>query len=402
MTAENPRSHEQGKLVHATSHPTVRIIAKRFEQSPYASKYATADTLFGIYCNRFYPMSLGEDVLAQYWKLRREVMLFDVPEKPLDIRGRDAVTLLERVFTRRVGDLGIGRARYAIACTPNGGIQMDGVLIRLAEEHFWYVQANGEFESWLVAHSEGLAVTVRDPESRVLQVQGPRALDVMRDATAGAIQDDFGYFHAGFFRLGSQQLLVTRTGWTGELGFEIYSNSHGDTDHAALWDHLMATGTPYGMQNAALEVMGIRRIEAGILDYGTDIDSSMTPYDIGLGNFIDFGKDRFVGRDALQSADRRQRFFGLVSGAGVPRVGDEILQDGTTVGRIRVGEWSPTLQCGIGYVLFENPASEGQHWPGSELTLRGPGGEIHDAEVVPLPFYDRKKNIPRGLAAEDG
>ena len=171
------------KMVHAKSHPAVRINSKRFEQSPYAAAYLQADTLLGCYCNRFYPISFGDDVIELYWKLRRGVMLFDVPEKPLEISGPDAIRLLEKVFTRRIADLNQGRAHYAIACTPKGGVLMDGVLIRLAEERFWYVQADGEFESWLIAHSDGLDVDISDPQSRVLQVQGPKALAVLDAAT---------------------------------------------------------------------------------------------------------------------------------------------------------------------------------------------------------------------------
>ena len=142
-----------GKVVYAETHPIVRLNSFRFEQSPYAEKYVTDQTVFAIYCNRFYPFNRGEKVLDYYWKLRRGVLLYDVPEKPLEIKGPEAVTLLERIFTRQIGDLNIWRARYAIACTPEGTVLMDGVLIRLAEDHFWYVKANGEFETWLKAYA---------------------------------------------------------------------------------------------------------------------------------------------------------------------------------------------------------------------------------------------------------
>lgn len=385
------------KLVHAKSHPTVRINSKRFEQSPYASKYATADTLFGCYCNRFYPISFGENVIEQYWKLRREVLLFDVPEKPLSIKGPDAISLLNRVFTRRIDNLKIGRANYAIACTPQGGVQMDGVVIRLADDHYWYVQANGEFESWLIAFSDGLDVVISDPISRVLQIQGPRSLEVLKALDREKDIDQFGYFHADHFNIGGQSVLVTRTGWTGEMGFEIYSNCRAETDHLALWDHIVAVGQNFGMENAALEVMGIRRIEAGILDYSTDIDKTMTPFDIGLGNFVDFSKENFVGRKALEQADKGCRLFGLTSQSGVPSVGCQVLLDNDVVGEIRVGDWSPTLEKGIGYVFFVQPAKSGQSWVGQQLTLVNKENIHHVCEVVALPFLDAKKKIPRGL-----
>jgi aminomethyltransferase len=395
------------RMVHAKSHPAVRINSKRFEQSPYAEAYQKENTLFGCYCNRFYPISFGDDVIEQYWKLREGVMLFDVPEKPLEICGPDAINLLNKVFTRRVENLQQGRAHYAIACTPQGGILMDGVLIRLGEDRFWYVQADGEFESWLIAHSDGLDLVIEDPKSRVLQIQGPKALDVLdastnhfiegddRSAQVEALLKDFGYFHARTFNFGGQDLLVTRTGWTGELGFEIYSDK--DTDHMALWDHLLKSGKAFDMENAGLEVMGVRRVEAGILDNGTDIDRSMTPFDIGLERFIDFTKTDFVGRNSLEAATKQNRLFGIVSETGVPRVGAIVMSNQKQVGQVRVGDWSPTLKMGIAYVLFDKAVENVESLVGQELTFKNPAGEDCQCEVVSLPFYDPKKQLPRGL-----
>ncbi len=385
------------KLVHAKSHPTVRINSKRMEQSPYATRYISEDTLFGIYCDRFYPISFADDVIDQYWKLRQGVMLFDVPEKPLDIKGPHAVKLLEKVFTRKINNLKAGRAHYAIACTPQGGIQMDGVMIRLADDHFWYVHANGDFESWLTAFSGGLEVSISDPHSRVLQIQGPRSLDVLKVLVGERNIDDFGYFHAGHFNVAGQSVLVTRTGWTGELGVEIYSNCGSETDHLALWDTILEAGKPFGLQNAGLEVMGIRRLEAGILDYSTDIDQTMTPFDIGLGNFVDFSKEDFVGRKVLEQAEKGCRLFGLTSQTGVPSVGCKVLRDGEIVGHVRVGDWSPTLEQGIAYVFFEQPATSEQSWTGQKLTLVDKESNHHQCEIVALPFLDAEKKIPRGL-----
>ena len=127
---------------------------KRREWSPYIDRYADRTISFGVYANRMYAMSFGEDASAHYWKLRNGVMLYDVPEKPLEIKGPDAVKFLERVFCRTVSDLGLWRGRYAISCNREGGILMDGVLFRFAENHFWYVIADGEFVPWLNALTE--------------------------------------------------------------------------------------------------------------------------------------------------------------------------------------------------------------------------------------------------------
>jgi glycine cleavage system aminomethyltransferase T len=377
---------------YATAHGTLRISAKRFEPSPYTDKYATDDMIYGIYCQRFYPLSVGEDPIEQYWKLRRGVMLFDVPEKPLDIKGPDAVALLERVFTRRIDNLKFWRARYAIACTPRGGIVMDGVLIRLAADHFWYVQADGEFESWLHAHAQGLDVTISDPKSRVIQIQGPKSLEVLQAAAKDGVPDGFGYFHADKFDFGGQELLVTRTGWTGEIGIEIYSDG-ASTDHHALWDHLMAAGESFGIEFSGAESMGIRRIEAGILDNGTDIDPSMTPYEAGIGAFVDLDKPDFVGRDALMKADQSCLLMGLTCTEAVPFAGLQVLDGDSVVGHMTTGAWTPYLETGVGFVRFDEKGD----WLGRKLTLCTAEGDHHVCEIVSLPFYDAEKKIPRGL-----
>ena len=394
------------KIQYANAHAVLRLSAKRYEQSPYLSKYLTDPdaAVFGLYANRFYPLSLAKkgddtDGLADYWRLRRGVMLYDVPEKPLEIVGPDAIPLLEHIFTRKIGSLKEGRARYAIACTPQGGILMDGVLMRLGENHFWYVQANGPFESWLLAHAAGHDVTIRDPKSWVLQIQGPRALDVLRAAAASdETLGSFGYFHVGRFNFGGQDLLVSRTGWTGELGFEIYSRP--ETDHLALWDHLMEKGRPFDLTFGSLESMGIRRIEAGILDNGTDIDTDMTPFAAGLGSFVNFGKPDFVGRAALLAADRQPLLFGLRAKSGTPLADCVVVYAGETVGRITAGGWSPTLETGIGYVRFQQACHFAESWLDQEVSLIDRAGQSHAATVVALPFYDAEKKIPRGLQSD--
>lgn len=386
-------THHQ--LAYATAHATVRLSTKRGELSPYLPKYATDNMVFTLYANRFTPLSVGGDGLADYWRLRQQAMLYDVPEKPLSIQGPDAVTLLEHLFTRKIGNLQVGRARYAIACTPQGNILMDGVLIRLAADHFWYVRANGEFDSWLLAYSDGLNVTISDPKSWVLQIQGPASLDVLRAAADEPVPDSFGYFYANHFSLGGQRVLISRTGWTGEMGFEVYSNTA--VDHLALWDHLLAAGAPYGLAFGSVESMGIRRIEAGILDNGTDMDLQMTPFMAGLGAFVDFSKPDFVGKAALEKADRRCLLFGLLSETGVPTAGLAMLADGEVVGSITAGGWSPTLEKGVGYVRFAAPSVAEAGWLGQKLMLRDKAGQLHPSQVVALPFFDTEKRLPRGL-----
>jgi aminomethyltransferase len=138
-----------------------------------------------------------------------------------------------------------------------------------------------------------------------------------------------GYFHSGFFEIAGQNVYVWRTGWTGELGFEIYTQGVA-TDCLRLWDHLIDAGTLHGMMFASISSMEIRRIEAGILDNGTDFDLSMTPFEAGLGAFIDLDKGDFIGRAELRRSQRGTRLFGITCSDAVPAYRGEVV-DGERV-----------------------------------------------------------------------
>ena len=387
------------KHFYIESFGSIQLSAYRYGHSPYAHHYVTDETVFGMYCNRFYPLKINdtEDPTDQYWRLRKEVLLYDVPEKPLEIMGPDAAVLLEKVLTCRVMKMKVGRARYGLACNEDGTVLMDGVLMRLAKDRFWYVKANGEFISWLKAHAIGLDVVVRDPDSRVIQIQGPKALDVLNVAIGDdEIPADFKYFQARWFTIGGQKLWVSRTGWTGEMGIEIYSNSGPEpTDHDALWAHLFACGAPFGMRFSSASSMGIRRIEAGILDNGSDIEPDLNPFSAGLAPFVNFKNESFVGRAALlEVTDRRQLLFGLTCATLVPESGMAVVFDDTAVGHMTIGTWSPTLEIGVGYVRFERPLSDGD-WLGKTVFLQDGSGQLHEAMVDTLPFVDKEKQLPK-------
>lgn len=370
----------------------VAISARRYEESPFIERTNSSKMVRGVYAGRFFAMYLGEDYIAKYWCLRQKALIFDVPEKPIEISGPDAIPFLEKILTRKIANMTEGRGYYGIACTPQGGIFMDGVVFRLADDRFWYVQADGPFESWLVAHSSGFDVTISDPRSRVLQIQGPASLDIMNKASGGAIDETLRYFRSGYFDLGGQTLYVSRTGFTNELGYEIYSVA-GQTDHIALWDHMMASGAPYGMEFSSTRALTIRRIEGGILGNLTDIDTTMTPFEAGLSPFVDMGKGDFIGRDALIDKDTRPCLFGLTCATETPSAGAIVLDGDSAVGWITAGVPSPTLGLGIGYVRFHRPAD----WSGRTLSMKLPNGSLHNSQIVDLPFFDKEKHIVRGI-----
>ncbi len=377
---------------YASTDDTFRVSAKRFARSPWLASYITPETVLGVYSGRFFPLTIGEDPVEAYWNLRRGVALFDVPEHPVEIAGPDALPFLNRIFCRDLSRLRVGRAAYAIACKHSGGILMDGVVLHIAPDLYWYVLADGEFMTWLHAHRAGYDVRVRDPGSWVLQVQGPRALEVLEPMLDGAAPSPLRYFSVHECEVAGEPFLVSRTGWTGELGFELYSRRP-EVDGEGVFRHLVQAGSAYGMRVSALECMGIRRIEAGIRDNGTDLDPAMTPFEAGLGSFVDLDKTVHIGAEALRSASRGCAFFGVSAEPGTPPGRHRVRRAGREVGRLTAAARSPYLQRTIGYVRFDAPGD----WEGEQVSLEAADGALYPARVVSLPFYDAEKRIPRGL-----
>ena len=361
-------------------------------KSPWFSRTANEDSFYSEYAGRLVLQSLGNDTVEEYLELRKSVGLFDVPEKPLEIRGPDTVKFLNRAFTRPVDKQRVGRGSYGLLCHKGGGLVCDGILFRLAEDRFWYVHADADVFLWLSALAADYDVEISDPESWVLQVQGPKSLQVLEKALDGEVPGEFRYFDAFEGSMGGQPVLVSRTGWTAEIGFEVY-NMDADVDGTALWDHLIAAGAEFGMRAGSQMAMNIRRIEAGILNYATDMDWHTTPYDMGLGAFVDLESHDFVGRDALRDANRKIRFSGFKCDPRNIPYGSKLVSEGREIGRVTAYDVSPYLECGVGFALFDAP--EGLECSGITVTDRS--GEACPVELVELPFYDAEKNIPRGL-----
>lgn len=364
-------------------------------RSPFYAYDLEQGATYCIYNRRMMPVSLTTSTREEgYWALRRTVTRLDTGELPTEIAGPDAGRLLDRIFTRRVSGLKPGRCTYGIACWPDGGVLVDGILFRLDEERFWYVQADGDFVGWVSAHALAHDVEVRDPDSWVHQIQGPRALDVLADACDDGGPADFRYFDVREVTIAGQQVLVTRTGWTGEVGFEVYTRPGIAFD--ALWDRLTEAGARHGMIDIGLDPMDIRRIEAGILNNISDMDRTMTPFAAGLGDFVDLDRDDdFFGKEALAAADRRNRLYGLSCATAEPLIGGPVTRDGTRIGHVTAAGWSPYLGRGIGYVRLESA----DLLEPRRAEVAGFDLATHACEIIDLPFYDEEKRIPRGLEA---
>lgn len=282
------------------------------------------------------------------------------------------------------------RCAYGLACYDDGGLLVDGILVRLAKDKFWYAQADGDFYSWARAHGAGMDVEITDPDIFISQVQGPNAMKILADASDTGLPDPFGYFAVARVPFGGQEVVITRTGYTNELGWEFYVEPHHDA--AALWAHLARAGAPHGMEIFGLDAMNIRRIEAGILNAGSDFNITTNPYEVGLGRFVDEGKDDFIGKAALAKAPRGLRHFGLKCPQGEPVISGAVEVSGQQVGTITAGAMSPFLGYGVGYVLLDKAGMA----PGDAVNIRCCDGALRAGELVDLPYYDKDAEIPRG------
>lgn len=391
-------AHQQG--VEFVVVPVVKTGgASEFRQSmiphPLVYQELPHEPHFGIYNGRLRSVAYGKaDMQTLYWQLRRQVMMAHTGELPTEIRGPDAERFLDRVFTRNIAKVRVGRCSYQIACYPDGGTVMDGVLMRLAEDRFWYVQSDGEFYGWLRAQAAGFDVELFQPGIWVSQVQGPRSMDVLDAVADGGLPERFRYFDIAHIHIDGQPVVVTRTGFTNELGWEFYLEP--GVDAYAIGERIMQAGSAFGMLTTPAEVTNARRIEGGLLFAGTDFDDTVTPFEAGFGALIDFDKGDFVGRDALLKADQRQRTWGLTCAAGTPRHGDSLTINGHSVGRVTSSAFSPTLQCGIGIIRLNNADLS----PGCECDVLCTDGNLYPGLVCELPLYDKAGDIPRGRLIE--
>ncbi len=346
---------------------------------------------YQIYNGRLTPVRFADvSATEMYWKVRREVILRHTGELPIELVGPDAERLANRVFPRDVSKVRVGRCSYQFACYDDGGMINDGVLLRLAPGRFWMAQANGDLYSWYRAHAADLDVEVRDPDVWVSQVQGPRSLDVLAAVVDGGPPEPFRYFDIAEVSIAGQPLVITRSGFTNELGWEFYLGP--GIDREAVGDRILDVGQTFGMIITSAQVFRARRIEAGLLNAGADFDRTVTPFEAGLGRFVGLDKEDFIGKEALERADQRCRTWGMRTEGGIAQLGRTISSDGVAVGQVTSTAWSPYQQCGVAIARMDEPTNG----PGTQLDVESFEGRKLRGKLCTLPMYDPDRLIPRG------
>ena len=373
----------------------MRLIQRgaRLKRSPYFEATQRWGCLgYTVYNHTFLPIGY-DDLEQEYWKLLRDVTVWDVSvERNVEICGPDGFRFMSLLTPRDLTKCPVGHGRYVLLTGDDGGIVNDPVLLRIEDNRFWLAAADSDVLLWArgVARNSGMNVEIRELDVAPMQVQGPKSRNVMQDLFGPRVLT-LAYYEFFEAMLGTIPVIVTRTGWTGELGYEIYLLD--PTRGVELWTRIMDAGRGYGI--APTGPSDIRRIEAGILNYGIDMTLATNPYELGLERLVSLDKSEdFIGREALRriAAEGVERKLVGVEISG-PRLDLNMTRWPVRSGHVPLGEvtsavYSPRLAKNIGYAMLPLASTAF----GTRVTVDTCDGE-RSATVVPMPLIDPAKTV---------
>lgn len=353
--------------------------------------------------------------LAEHVNTRTNVGLQDLSSMgEIDVKGPGAERLLNRLLVNDILDMDPGRVRYSTICDDDGGIVDDVTLSKFHDEHFMVVTSSAprrQTYEWIAEHAAGANTYVTDVSAGLtfLAVQGPRSREFLASVLADVDLAALRFFRFTSARLGESRVLVSRSGYTGELGYELYVPAE---ESVGAWEVLTTRGRDHELKPYGVTAMHTLRLEKSLPLYGADISRSDTPFHLGLDRWIRFDKRAFLGREALLKVAERgpdRRWVGMRLDAdtpaaatspvhalgGVDAVGEEVLagprsgdtedrvRPGREVGRVTVSHWCPT----VGQHLAMAHLDTTHCWPGSRVVVHV-GGRPVTATVAATPFFD--------------
>ena len=350
-------------------------------------------TGFSVYNHMYIPRDFGSPE-QNFWNLVNDAILCDVAvERQVEITGPDAYKFIQLLTPRDLSKLAVGQCKYVLITNEKGGILNDPVLLRLAENHFWLSLSDSDILLWAqgVAVHSGLNVNIQEPDVSPLQLQGPKSGDIMAKLFGENIKD-LKYYWLREIELEGIPLVVSRTGWSSELGYELFLRDGSQGDR--LWEAIMTAGKEYGLQPG--HTSSIRRIEGGMLSYHADADIHTNPFEVGLDRLVSLDNEiNFIGKEALRQIKQ--------DGIKRKQVGLEIVCDplkgpntnfwpisinGKFMGKVTSAVYSPRLKKNIALAML-----------GIQFIEIGQLVEIHtdfgqqQGVVVEKPFFDPKKAI---------
>lgn len=383
-----------------TKHADEFGFGTQIRKSPYfAATVRWGAKGFSVYNHMYIPRDFG-DPEQNFWNLVNDAILCDVAvERQVEITGPDAAKFVQMLTPRDLSKMAVGQCKYVLITNAEGGILNDPILLRLAENHFWISLADSDILLWAqgVAVHAGLDVTIGEPDVSPLQLQGPKSGEIMKALFGDSIMD-LKYYWLRAVELDGIPLIVSRTGWSSELGYELYlqDGSRGDE----LWERIMAAGKPFGLKPG--HTSSIRRIEGGMLSYHADADINTNPFELGFDRLVNLDMDAdFIGKAALrrikeEGVSRKQ--IGLII-EGTPLNGPNtsywpIRKNGVTIGKVTSAVYSPRLKQNIALAMV---AAE-HAVLGAEVEVVNRTGLVNEAgteraTIVDRPFYDPQKKI---------
>lgn len=362
-----------------------------------------------------YPLSYTSPV-EEHLNTRTNVGMQDLSTMgEVDVKGPGAERLLNRLLVNEIQDMEPGQVRYSTMCREDGGIVDDITVYKFDDEHFMVVTSSGPRKKtarWIADHAMGASAYVTDISASVALpvVQGPRSRDFLSSIVEGADLERLRFFRFAPGRIGETEVVISRSGYTGELGYELYTPAE---EAAWLWDFLLQAGRDFGLRPYGVAAMQSLRIEKAFPLYGPDISEAQTPFHLGLDRWIAFKKRDFIGREALlrvQEAGLDERWVGLVVQGDIPaspnapifsvadvatfrekmftssEAGDyldEELPGDRAIGRVT----SSAKGHSVGKMLALGFVRTSHAWPGSRL-LVSVNGRPTPATVAPTPFFD--------------
>jgi len=366
----------------------------QIRKSPYFNstvKWGATD--FSVYNHMYIPRDFGNPE-QNFWNLVNEAILCDVAvERQVEVTGPDAAKFVQILTPRDLSKLSVGQCKYVLIVNNDGGILNDPILLKLAENHFWLSLADSDILLWAqgIAVNSGLNVTVREPDVSPLQLQGPNSGKIM-EALFGKGINNLKYYWHRELGLDGIPLIVSRTGWSSELGYELYLRDGSKGDE--LWEKIMKTGKEFGLKPG--HTSSIRRIEGGMLSYHADADINTNPYELGLNRLINLDIDaNFIGKDALKKICKdgiKRKQVGIILDCKPLREPNttfwKITQDNKIIGKITSAVYSPRLKKNIALAMVSVDKSK----LGTELNVEVLSKNVK-ATVVEKPFHDPNKKI---------
>lgn len=362
-------------------YPTARLRPSPF----YESALAAGMTSTSIYNRMILPTSYG-DPEAEYWRLINDCSMWDVgAERQVQIQGKDALKLTQLLTVRNLSTCAEGQGKYAPVCNHEGSLLNDPIVLKFSDELLWLSIADSDIWYWAraIAAERSLRVSITEPDVSPMAIQGPKAEAVVSHLMGDWVKD-LKYFWFKEAELNGIPLIVQRSGWSKQGGFELYLRD--GKRGAELWDLVAEAGKPHGIGPGAPATP--ERVESGLVSVGGDTDHLTNPFEVRLGRYVDLEiSDDVIGAQALKQmhADGIKRHqLGIVLEGDIPApMGfrwESIEVNGESVGSMTICVFSPRMKKNIGFALIDRSAGVG-----TEVIVRRPEGEVPGI-LVELPF----------------